>query len=129
MTSVSYLADLVNGAPVLLFDYGILEVGATLGVEQMLREQLIEAGLEPFTSLPEVPHTTNVLRVDGTTGRVWWGDGWLDEYELPQRWLDAARNVGACIAVYRNMTPHEPMDFGDALKGALVGSVAVVFVS
>jgi hypothetical protein len=128
MSSVLYQEGFAGDAPVLFFEYGILELSAGepsegVNLEASIRSALMEKGMQTVIDKEHIPVLDIKATVTGDRLLIPWVDEEPDEMQMSESWLTAARSFGRFIAIYLNLRP-DGLSFRELVSmGALMGII------
>lgn len=128
MSTVLYQEGFADDLPLLLFDYGIIELGGPppLNIEAKIRTMLMEQGMRVIPEGDDVPHVIVKASIDGNTLLIpWFEDESPDEMEMSEHWLEHARSGGGFVAIYLNLRPDNVSLSELRSMGALMGIITL----
>lgn len=129
---VQFKEAYLMGSPILVFHYGILELGAPgrepsegVNLEALTRTMLMERGMRTMRigQLPALLNITAVMK--GNTLTIPWYERGSDEMEMSDVWRALVTEWGAFIAVYLNFCPDDVSIDTLHSMGALTGVMPV----
>lgn len=126
MSSVIYQEGFADEAPILLFEYGIIELGAgePVNLEATIRSSLMEKGMKTVADKERIPVLDIKATVEGDRLLIpWIDDDEPDEMQMSEPWLKAARAFDGFVAIYLNLRPDDLSLDDLRCMGALMGII------